>query len=196
MTKRAKRGGSTMTRFTPLVHEYFMTPQFAALSPRAVKLLIEVYMQFNGANNGDLCASWGVMRKRGWTSKDQLAKALIELEATRWLERTRQGGINRPTLYAVSFRGTDHCGGKLDVKPDPKPSHGWRYPETSKVPSRRRRPPKTRAPVRRAGTPAPVTVSLRPPPMAVLPRQEGRCVAFTSILPPCDAGTLLDFCQG
>ena len=195
MSSRSKRRASSMGRFTPLVHEYFMTPQFAALSPRAVKLLIEVYMQFNGANNGDLCASWSVIRKRGWTSKDQLAKALAELDATRWLERTRQGSIHKATLYAVSFRGIDHCGGKLDVKADPKPSHGWRYPETSKMPSRRR-VRKTHPVVRPAGNRPPHEVAISSVLPATLPRPEGRSAANAPEFTPCDAGTLLDICQG
>lgn len=136
--RQLKRRGEALPPFTPLVHEYFLTQQFANLSPRAVKLLIDVYLQYRGHNNGDLCASWSVMRKRGWTSKDQLGKALAELEATGWLIRTRQGSINRPTLYAVTFRGINHCGGKLDCIADPRPTHRWKFPMVPKVASRRR----------------------------------------------------------
>src|SRR5882672_10857803 len=130
--RRRKQRASSLGRFTPLVHEYFQSPQFYALSPRATKLLITVYCQYNGSNNGSLCASWAVMRQRGWRSKSQLQKALLELDVTRWLVKTRQGSINKANLYGVSFLGIDPCKGKLDVGPDPKPSHGWKFPETEK----------------------------------------------------------------
>jgi hypothetical protein len=119
--------------FSALPHDIFQSSQYAALSPRAVKLLIDIYCQFRGTNNGDLSASWRFMQKRGWKSKSQLAKALAELDVTRWVLRTRQGDINKPTLYAVTFKGVDHCGGKLDVPADPKPSHSWKYPETERA---------------------------------------------------------------
>ena len=129
-TREAMKGRRNRTgSFSALVHEYFQSPQWAALSHRAARLLIDVYCQYRGTNNGDLCASWSVMRKRGWRSKSQLRKALIELEAARWLLRTRQGDINKPTLYAVTFCGIDHCGGKLEVQADPKPLHAWKYPD-------------------------------------------------------------------
>ena len=154
MSARSRRRSAGLPPFTPLVHQYFLTQQFAVLSPRAVKLLIELWMQFRGANNGSLCAAWSVMRQRGWTSKDQLAKALKELETANWIVRTRQGGINRPTLYAVTFRGIDPCAGKLDVAPDPRPSHAWR--ESGHAPTRSaRRVHRAPSPARHAGHDAP-----------------------------------------
>lgn len=149
-SNRASRFGRRLSRlkgrqtshgsFSALPHEIFQSAQFARLSPRAVKLLIDMFMQHRGRNNGDLVAAWAVMRTRGWTSKSQLAKALAELEATGWLLRTRQGGINRASLYAVTFLGIEHCNGKLEVKADPKPLNLWRLPgyEHKKERSRRR----------------------------------------------------------
>ena len=128
--------------FSQLVHEYFQSPQYAALSPRAVKLLIDLYCQFRGTNNGDLTAAWTVMKQRGWTSKSQLQKALVELEARDWILRTRQGSINKASLYAVTFRGIDYCSGKLDagVTPDSRPLHLWKLPrvEAPQAPSGRK----------------------------------------------------------
>jgi hypothetical protein len=70
------------------------------------------------------------MSRRGWTSKDQLAKAIAELLERGWLTVTRQGGFSGgrhlPRLYAVTWLGIDYCGGKLDVKPDPVPAHSWK----------------------------------------------------------------------
>lgn len=109
-----------------LVHEYFRSAEYARLSPRAVKALVDLYTQFRGSNNGNLCAAWTLMAPLGWTSKDQLAKALAELLKAGWIVITRQGGRRIPTLYAVTWLGIDRCDGKLDVRPDPVPSHAWR----------------------------------------------------------------------
>ena len=115
-----------------LVHEYFTSQEYACLSPRAVKALVDVYTQFKGGNNGDLVASWSVMSKRGWTSKDQLGKAIDELLERGWLQITRQGGFqggkHRPRLLAVTWLGIDYCAGKLDCRPDPVPSMAWKRP--------------------------------------------------------------------
>jgi hypothetical protein len=114
-----------------LIHDIFQSQQYAALSARAVKLLLDLYCQYRGENNGDLCATWSVMAKLGWTSKSQLGKALTELEARGWVLRTRQGSINKPSLYAVTWCGIDACGGKLDpgVTCDPMPSNLWKLAE-------------------------------------------------------------------
>lgn len=115
-----------------LVHEYFTSVEYAELSPRALKALVDVYTQFRGNNNGDLQASWSLMSKRGWTSKDQLGKAICELLERGWLLVTRQGGFqggrHLPRLYAVTWLGIDYCGGKLDVSPNPVPAHAWKRP--------------------------------------------------------------------
>src|SRR5687767_1943985 len=81
--------------------------QFASLSAHAVKLLLDLLNQFRGNNNGDLCATWSAMKKRGWRSKDTLDKARRELLGGRWIALTRQGGLHAPSLYGVTFFGLD-----------------------------------------------------------------------------------------
>lgn len=118
-----------------LVHAYFQSPQYAALSTRAVKLLIDVYCQYRGRNNGDLCATWKVMRPMGWTSKSQLEKALAELEARGWLLKTRQGDLTKASLYAVTFLSIDDCSGKLDPSIKAGPAlHLWKRSEYAAPP--------------------------------------------------------------
>ncbi|MEH6473614.1 MAG: hypothetical protein V7752_20510 [Halopseudomonas sp.] len=91
---------------------------YIALSPKAVKLFNDIGAQYNGRNNGDLCASITPMMKRGWRSRDQLSKAIKELIARNWIIQTRQGGLNMgPNLYAITWQPIDECGGKLDVQP-------------------------------------------------------------------------------
>jgi hypothetical protein len=74
--RRAKRdpGG-----FVALPNIVIRSHQIARLSAHAVKLLFDLLAQYNGGNNGDLCATWTLMQPRGWKSRDTLGKALKEL---------------------------------------------------------------------------------------------------------------------
>ncbi len=108
------KGRRENNSFIALPHNIIEHENWANLSPRAVKLLIDLYGQYRGANNGDLCMVWSLMWKRGWTSRDQLSKARKELLDKGWIVLTRQGGKNRPSLYAVTFKPIDECKGKLD----------------------------------------------------------------------------------
>jgi hypothetical protein len=123
--------------FSMFIHAYFQSPEYAELSPRAVKLLVDLYCQFTGYNNGDFCATWSPksngrpnqwpgMRKLGWSSKSQLSKALKELRDRGWIVVTRQGGRHVCSLYAVTFLGINECGGKLDVAANPAPTNSWK----------------------------------------------------------------------
>lgn len=125
--------------FFMMVHAYWQSEQYAKLSPRAVKLLVDLCCQYRGINNGDLTTAWSVMRERGWRSKHLLYKAQQELERRGWIIKTRQGlrakGRHSATLWALTFEGIDHCvdaqgRSKLDsgIRPDSMPLHLWRAP--------------------------------------------------------------------
>ncbi|MGL6159945.1 hypothetical protein [Microbulbifer sp.] len=110
---KRKAGGGKFAAF-PI--QMLAHPKFATLSPRAKALLFPLAAQYNGRNNGDLCASFSVMRPHGWTSNDQLRKALGELLESGFLIQTRQGRRpNVASLYALSWRPIDECGGKLEL---------------------------------------------------------------------------------
>lgn len=106
--------------------------QYAALSPPTVKLLLDLFAQYRGNNNGDFCATWSLMNRRGWKSRDTLARAIKTLLASGFIVKARQGekghtsGHRRPTLYAVTWKGIDECGGKLDIQPNPVPLNTWK----------------------------------------------------------------------
>ena len=102
---------------------------FSRLGPHAVKLLMDLLAQYKGDNNGDLCAAWTLMQKRGWRSRDTLSKARRELLKAEWIIVTRQGGKHLPTLFALTFFAVDECGGKLDMKPTHSPPSNWRNHE-------------------------------------------------------------------
>jgi hypothetical protein len=103
-------------------------PNYSALSHRAVRMLWDLYIQYNGHNNGDFTAAHSIMKNKGWNSNDQISKAINELTEKGWIVRTRQGGRNIGcNLYAVTFQPIDECKGKkLFVSATIAPPGDWR----------------------------------------------------------------------
>ncbi len=121
-TTGRKESGS----FLQLPHAVLSSVAFLGLSAQAVKLLLDIAIQYRGNNNGDLGASWTVMRKRGWKSRDTLDKALCALLQGGLIEKTRQGGRHKCSLYALTWKAIDECKGKLDVGATKVASGAWR----------------------------------------------------------------------
>jgi DNA-binding MarR family transcriptional regulator len=121
--KNPKRGKEP---FLYLPDSLIFDPAFGSLSGNAVKLFIEIAKEYNGRNNGDLAATFNMLKKRGFKSKGTLFKSLQELEAKGFIEQTRQGGKNRCSLYAVTFHNIDECAGKLDINATKRPSVLWK----------------------------------------------------------------------
>jgi hypothetical protein len=117
-------------------------PKFRALSPIAIKLLLDIGGQYNGKNNGDLCAAWKIMQPKGWNSEATLNKAKKELIAAGFLAVTRIGRLpNLCSLYGITWQALNP-NPKLDYGPN-----GFPYGEWEKLPS-----PiltKTRAPIQK-----------------------------------------------
>lgn len=112
---RRNKGRMMTDSFVRIPHHVINHEHFRSLSPRATKLLIDLLAQYRGYNNGDLCAPLSLMRERGWNSSDQLQKAKNELIEKDVIIVTRQGGLNKCSLYAVTWFPIDECNGKLDV---------------------------------------------------------------------------------
>lgn len=124
--KRNKHKGRRQEgSFSQWPHACANHPNYARLSLPARALLFEFLGQYRGGNNGDLCCSFSVLKKRGWRSRDTIERARAELERVGWIVRTRQGGRNAANLYALTFFDIDECGGKLDVSAKPPPGT-WR----------------------------------------------------------------------
>ncbi|MHB8391857.1 MAG: hypothetical protein ACYDBH_20150 [Acidobacteriaceae bacterium] len=107
-------------------HAILTSDEWAALTAFEVKLLMDLYGQFNGSNNGDLSAAMTLMMPRGWKSKDTLHRALCGLLDKGFLQKTRQGGKHRCSLYAVTWREIHECDGKLDVRPTQTAPATWK----------------------------------------------------------------------
>lgn len=132
-TRLKSRGRRSDGSFIALPHAVINSHNWLMLSPYAVKLLIDLFTQYKGKNNGDLCAAWSMMKPRGWKSKATLTKALMELQHYGMIILTRQGGRKKPNLYGVTFRSIDECNRKLEVRPGP-PLGNWRNAVTDPPP--------------------------------------------------------------
>jgi hypothetical protein len=113
-------------QFLPLPHSLLHHPNYAKLSPKAVKLLIDIGGQFNGINNGDLVTTYSYLSKRGWNSNDQITKAKKELLQGGWIVETRKGSRNKvASLYALTWLKINDCKGKLDRSVTNSPLAWW-----------------------------------------------------------------------
>ena len=112
--------------FSALPHHVQDSDMFVSLSSMATKLLINMFRDFNGKNNGDLSCALGILKKRGWRSDSHIRKARDELIKKGFIVRTRVGSNRQPHLYAVTWLGIDECGGKLDIKARAAPLGFWK----------------------------------------------------------------------
>ena len=112
-----RKGRAEKGIFFGLPHKLINTKKYRSLSPHAVKLMVDLGSQYRGFNNGDLCLSWSVMEKYGWRSRSTLFKAKNELLKVEFIINTRQGGRNRASLFAITWREINDCNGKLDFDP-------------------------------------------------------------------------------
>lgn len=120
MSRRSNKPRGRGSRpFVMFYIDMLQHPSFRGLSPRAVKLLMNVTAFCTGFNNGDLAVTLTVMEPFGWKSNDQLRKALAELLHNGFLVQTRQGGRNLCSLYALGWHAIDHCKGKHDAVEGP-----------------------------------------------------------------------------
>ena len=121
-----QKGRQTTSPFLRLTHDVLKHPNFATLSPRATKLVLDLGVQYNGRNNGDLSAPFSQMKARGWNSSDQLFKARKELVSRGIIKVTRQGGLNKASLFALTWFPIDDCDGKLDIRSTNTAPHDWK----------------------------------------------------------------------
>ena len=124
-SRQRVKGRATSKTYLGLPHALLRHPNYARLSAYAVKLIVDLGMQYNGFNNGDLCMAWSVMQPLGWRSKTTLYKAKDELLEIEFIELTRQGGKHVCSLYALTWQSIDECKGKLEVLPTKVASGAW-----------------------------------------------------------------------
>jgi len=106
--------------------------QWAGLKAPEVKLLVDVRLQYNGSNNGNLSACHTLMKKRGW-AKSSLYRSFTKLVYSGFLVVTRQGMKVRgmPTLVAITWCGIDEpkkCQYDFGINSHPVPLKHWQKP--------------------------------------------------------------------
>lgn len=127
-TRARTKGRSISGKFVAFPADVLNSRNFCKLSTKAKALLLDLGINFNGHNNGDLAMPWSWMVHRNWRSKDTLNKAKDELIKYGMIEQTRQGGLHGPSLYAYTWLPIEDCGGKLDVPPTRVASGKWNQP--------------------------------------------------------------------
>ena len=125
-TRFKAKGRRESGSFIALPHNLLDSREYAALSAHARMLLIDLFAQYRGHNNGDYSAAWTLMEPRGWRSRETLGRALAQLLEAGFIVKTKQGGRNIPCLYGVTWKGIDECDGKLDIKANPVPLNTWK----------------------------------------------------------------------
>lgn len=125
-SRQKAKGRADFGSYVAMPHAILESREWAALTAFEVKLLLDVYGQFNGKNNGALSASWTLMRPRGWRSQDTLNHALRGLLEKGFLMKTRQGGKHRCSFFAVTWREIHECDGKHDMRPTTAAPGTWK----------------------------------------------------------------------
>jgi len=124
--RRRIKGRKESGSFIGIPHQCLEHPNFFILNSYSVKLLMDICAQYKGKNNGDLSCTWSLMKDRGWKSESTLNKAKKDLLHYGWIITSRQGGLNRCSLFAITFKTIDYCNGKLDIKETHVPPHTWK----------------------------------------------------------------------
>lgn len=132
--RRKHKGRSEGGTFFTIPHAVMDSPNWRALPTRALKLVCDLGRQYRGNNNGDLCAAWKVLKPMGWKSRDTIKGAIIDALRFGMIEKTRQGGLHKCSLYALTWLAIDECGGKMDVSGTRVASGNWKHspPPTDK----------------------------------------------------------------
>ncbi|MFY2765439.1 hypothetical protein [Arenimonas sp. MALMAid1274] len=106
------------------------------MSTKSKALLLDMGAQIRGRHsNGDISATYNLLLKRGWNSKETIANALAELLEKGLIEKTRQGFLRRCSLFAFTWWGIEDPSGKLDVSPNPVPSDLWKHYKKNAAPT-------------------------------------------------------------
>lgn len=123
--ERAK-GRKEKGSFAQVPANVLQSPEFHGITGEAVRLLLALAAQYNGHNNGNLCAALRVAKQYGFRSGDTLARAITRLIDAGLIIRTRegmfQGAGSKCALYALAWKRIDACPGKgLTVEPTQGP---------------------------------------------------------------------------
>lgn len=105
--KPGQNGRATRAAFIGIPCHVADSQAFIALSQMARALYVDMRRQYNGRNNGDICAADTVLASYGW-AHTSIHKGLKAIIAHGLMVQTRRGGIgarsNTCSLYAFTDR--------------------------------------------------------------------------------------------
>ena len=133
MASRIKVQGRRITgRFIGLPHVVVKNKDYIELSYKSKALLIDLMLQYNGKNNGDLTTALAILRDRGWKRQATVGEAVKELIDANLIIRTREGQFRNPfsrcALYAITWQPIDDCKDKdLTVNPTITPPRKFSF---------------------------------------------------------------------
>jgi hypothetical protein len=133
MASRIKVQGRRITgRFIGLPHVVVKNKDYIELSYKSKALLIDLMLQYNGKNNGDLTAALAILRDRGWKRQATVGEAVKELIDANLIIRTREGQFRNPfsrcALYAITWQPIDDCKDKdLNINPTTTPPRKFSF---------------------------------------------------------------------
>lgn len=119
-------GRKETSRFAMIPESVLLSTNFHGIPGEAVRLLLALAGQYNGHNNGNLCAAMSVLRQYGFTSCDTVNRALRAALEADLIIRTRdgmfQGEKSQCALFALAWKPINACPNKgLMVKPTVAP---------------------------------------------------------------------------
>ncbi len=104
-TRERMKGRASHADFIGISRDVANSVAFMTLPPIARALYVDLRRQYNGHNNGDICAVDGVLAKYGW-SHSTVHKHLKVLLNRGLIVKTRQGGFaamsRTPCLYGFT----------------------------------------------------------------------------------------------
>ena len=125
--------------FILIPHPILKSVAYINLGSWARTLLIELILQHNGKNNGDLSAPYSLMKQRGFNSSGTLSKAGKELQKNGLIQITklpRKTGttFEMTKLVALTWLPIDECTDKfgnykLEVSATTSASNKWKQLE-------------------------------------------------------------------
>lgn len=108
MAKSNAKGRSKKASFVALPKYLINSEKYQSLRGNSIKLLTQIAEQYNGGNNGDLQASFSVLKDKGWKSSGTLDTAKKELISCGFIVKTRQGHFPKTcSLFALTWALVD-----------------------------------------------------------------------------------------
>lgn len=83
------------------------SPAYRALAWSTRGLFVDLRVSLTGTNNGNISATFGNLKHRGWKSQATLANALFELQVLGFIAKTRGGGVEHGSKVCSLYRFTD-----------------------------------------------------------------------------------------